>query len=213
MGAAVRLRSDCSADDLRALARRSGDAKQTRRLLSLAEIYDGGTRGDAARRCWAPGGSGLGPMLKDAPVQVAASALQRLDDLRRGVLEFPGTVHAQRENHVQISVFVHRNVVEGEPNRSLKETEDLVDREAYHLLDEVVPRRLSTGARRGSPLLPPRFQWLDERLDLLVLDQTSHMRGPVSLRDAGRLGDGEVEERLRREDPFEQEGVGGFLAE
>ena len=55
MGAAVRLRSDCSADDLRALARRSGDAKQTRRLLSLAEIYDGGTRGDAARR----GGVGL----------------------------------------------------------------------------------------------------------------------------------------------------------
>lgn len=49
MGAAVRLREDYSADDLRALARRSINAKQTRRLLSLAEIYDGGTRGAAAR--------------------------------------------------------------------------------------------------------------------------------------------------------------------
>ncbi len=47
--AAVRLREDYSAEDLRALGRRSVDAKQTRRLLSLAEIYDGGTRGDAAR--------------------------------------------------------------------------------------------------------------------------------------------------------------------
>ena len=49
MCAAVRLREDYSAEDLRALGRRSVDAKQTRRLLSLAEIYDGGTRGDAAR--------------------------------------------------------------------------------------------------------------------------------------------------------------------
>ncbi len=48
MCAAVRLREDYSAEDLRALGRRSVDAKQTRRLLSLAEIYDGGTRGDAA---------------------------------------------------------------------------------------------------------------------------------------------------------------------
>ena len=49
MGVAVQLRTDCSAEDLRALACRSADAKQTRRLLSLAEIYAGGTRGDAAR--------------------------------------------------------------------------------------------------------------------------------------------------------------------
>ncbi len=49
MGAAVRLREDYTAENLRVLARRSVDAKQTRRLLSLAEIYDGSTRGDAAR--------------------------------------------------------------------------------------------------------------------------------------------------------------------
>ena len=42
MGIAVQLRSDYTADDLRALARDSCDSVQTRRLLSLAEIYDGG---------------------------------------------------------------------------------------------------------------------------------------------------------------------------
>ncbi len=49
MGAAVVLREDYSAEDLRALARESRDANHTRRLLSLAEIYDGGTRTQAAR--------------------------------------------------------------------------------------------------------------------------------------------------------------------
>ncbi len=55
MGVPVRLRSDFSTDDLRLLARRSSDPNQTRRLLSLAEIYDGGSRGSAAR----VGGVGL----------------------------------------------------------------------------------------------------------------------------------------------------------
>ena len=55
MVSAVRLRTDYSAEELRSLARGSGDAGQTRRLLALAEIYDGGTRGDAAR----VGGVGL----------------------------------------------------------------------------------------------------------------------------------------------------------
>ena len=49
MAAAIGLRSDYTADDLRGLARASRDAKQTRRLLALAAIYDGGSRTDAAR--------------------------------------------------------------------------------------------------------------------------------------------------------------------
>ncbi len=44
-----RLREDYRAKDLRALARESRNAKHTRRFLSLAEIYDGGTRTQAAR--------------------------------------------------------------------------------------------------------------------------------------------------------------------
>src|SRR5436190_13613539 len=49
MAAAIALRSDFTGADLRHLARRTEDARQARRLLALAEIYDGGSRSDAAR--------------------------------------------------------------------------------------------------------------------------------------------------------------------
>lgn len=49
MGRALSLRDDFGGADLRRLARASRDADQTRRLLALAVIYDGGSRGDAAR--------------------------------------------------------------------------------------------------------------------------------------------------------------------
>lgn len=49
MAAAIGLRADYGADDLRRLAKASRDARQTRRLLALAVIYDGGLRTEAAR--------------------------------------------------------------------------------------------------------------------------------------------------------------------
>ena len=49
MSAAVALREDFNADDLRRLAKASRDAGQSRRLLALAEIYEGGSRTDAAQ--------------------------------------------------------------------------------------------------------------------------------------------------------------------
>lgn len=49
MAAPIRLRADYGANDLRHLARGSRDARQTRRLLALAVIYDGGSRTEAAR--------------------------------------------------------------------------------------------------------------------------------------------------------------------
>jgi transposase len=49
MPAAVRLREDYSAAALRALARRSKDVNQSRRLLSLAAVRDGMDRGSAAK--------------------------------------------------------------------------------------------------------------------------------------------------------------------
>ena len=55
MGSAIPLRPDFDGTGLRRLARVSKDAGQTRRLLALAVIYDGGRRGDAA----AVGGVGL----------------------------------------------------------------------------------------------------------------------------------------------------------
>jgi transposase len=49
MPSAVRLREDYPAEALRALARRSKDVNQSRRLLSLAAVLDGMDRGAAAK--------------------------------------------------------------------------------------------------------------------------------------------------------------------
>jgi len=49
MAAAIGIRNDFSAEDLRRLARGSRDAKQVRRLLALAVILDGGSRTEAAQ--------------------------------------------------------------------------------------------------------------------------------------------------------------------
>lgn len=50
MSAPIALREDYDGPMLRALAKASKDANQTRRLLSLALIYDGGRRDAAARQ-------------------------------------------------------------------------------------------------------------------------------------------------------------------
>jgi transposase len=49
MPSAVKLREDYSAEELRALARRSKNANQSRRLLSLAAVREGVDRGSAAK--------------------------------------------------------------------------------------------------------------------------------------------------------------------
>lgn len=49
MSVPVALRMDFDGAALRSLARHSKDGPQTRRLLALAAIYDGGTRSEAAR--------------------------------------------------------------------------------------------------------------------------------------------------------------------
>jgi transposase len=48
MPAAVRLRTDFSAAELRGLAKKVKDASQSRRLLSLAAVLDGKSRAEAA---------------------------------------------------------------------------------------------------------------------------------------------------------------------
>src|SRR5260370_37232655 len=55
MAAAIGVRGDYDAVRWRELAKRSEDANQTRRLLALAAIYDGGSRTEAAKL----GGVGL----------------------------------------------------------------------------------------------------------------------------------------------------------
>jgi transposase len=49
MGAAVELRQDFGADDLRRFAARAKDVSQARRLLALAAVVDGMNRTEAAR--------------------------------------------------------------------------------------------------------------------------------------------------------------------
>ena len=49
MAAPIALREDFDGLALRRLAKRMGNANQSRRLLALAEIYDSGSRGQAAR--------------------------------------------------------------------------------------------------------------------------------------------------------------------
>jgi hypothetical protein len=49
MAAAISLREDFTSQDLRRLAKGARDGGHARRLLALAEIYDGSARRDAAR--------------------------------------------------------------------------------------------------------------------------------------------------------------------
>jgi transposase len=75
MAAAIPLRSDFSAVDLRRRARSTRDANQARRLLALSAIYDGSSRSDAARI----GGVGL-QIVRDWVVRLNAHGPDGLID-------------------------------------------------------------------------------------------------------------------------------------
>src|SRR5690606_25950359 len=93
MAAPIRLREDFDGAQLRSLAKASKDAKQTRRLLALAVIYDGGSRSEAATT----GGVGL-QVIRDWVLRFnaegaaglldrkAAGAVPRLNDEQRHAL-------------------------------------------------------------------------------------------------------------------------------
>ena len=93
MGSAIGLREDFDGAALRRLARVSRNANQARRLLALAEIYDGGSRSDAARiggvglqivREWVVRFNGRGPDgLNDGK---APGPRSKLDDAQRRAL-------------------------------------------------------------------------------------------------------------------------------
>jgi transposase len=93
MAAAIGLREDYDAGALRAIAKRSKDGPQARRLLALASIYDGATRSEAAKiggvglqvvRDWVLRFNAVGPdglIDRKAPGQPC-----RLNDEHRAVL-------------------------------------------------------------------------------------------------------------------------------
>jgi len=96
MGGAVPLRSDYDGDKVRRLARASDDANQTRRLLALAVIYDGGKRSDAA----ALGGVGL-QVIRDWVLRFNANGPQGLID-RKAPGQSPKLNDDQREALAQV---------------------------------------------------------------------------------------------------------------
>jgi hypothetical protein len=51
MGSPLSLRDDHDSSELRRLARRSRNVGQSRRLLALAAIYDGASRGEGSPAC------------------------------------------------------------------------------------------------------------------------------------------------------------------
>ena len=91
MAAPILLRTDYDGEALRRLAKASGDANQTRRLLALAAIYDGGGRSDAART----GGVGL-QVIRDSVLRFNANGPNGLID-RKAPGQLPKLNDDQRE--------------------------------------------------------------------------------------------------------------------
>ena len=96
MGSAVSLRDDFDGAELRRLAKGSRDGPQSRRLLALAEIYDGGRRRDAARI----GGVGL-QVVRDWVLRFNADGPVGLLD-RKAPGKVPKLDHAQRRALVEL---------------------------------------------------------------------------------------------------------------
>jgi transposase len=90
MGAPITLRADYTAHDLMALAKASRDARQTRRLLALATVYEGGSRSEASKI----GGVGL-QILRDWVVRFNAEGPDGLID-RKAPGKSPLLAEAQR---------------------------------------------------------------------------------------------------------------------
>src|SRR3984885_1746017 len=83
MSIPVSLRGDFKASQLRALARKTKDGPQARRLLALAAIYDGATRTEAARI----GGVTL-QMIESGPIPAIHGVVRwRLIDLSQWIYE------------------------------------------------------------------------------------------------------------------------------
>ena len=91
MAAPIRLRDDYSGDALRYLARQSNDGSHTRRLLSLAAIYDGASRTAAAKL----GGVGL-QVIRDWALRFNAAGPEGLRDRKA-----PGKGHILDETQRQ----------------------------------------------------------------------------------------------------------------
>ncbi len=95
MAAAIRLREDFEGPSLHGLAKRARNTAEVRRLLALAEIYEGGPCGDAARI----GGVGL-QTVRDWVLRFNARGPEGVID-RKALGKVPKLNAAQRQALVQ----------------------------------------------------------------------------------------------------------------
>lgn len=178
MGTAIGLRDDFDGAALRRLARGSKSANQARRLLALAEIYDGGSRTRAARI----GGVGL-QIVRDWVVRFnargpdglldgkAPGARSRLDDAQRRALvetvergPIPAIHGVVRWRLCDLVQWLHQEFAvsldETTVGRELKKLGyvKLTARPRHHAQNELAMEAFKKGA------LPPSWQRSDERL-------------------------------------------------
>jgi hypothetical protein len=133
----IALRPDYDAAQLWALAKATRDAGQSRRLLALAEIYDGGSRTKAARI----GGVGL-QTLRDWVVRFNARGP---DGLIKG--KAPGNTGKLNDSQRQALVTIGALALEGSDPVGLGGVPDLAQR------DDPEPR--IARARLSQALGPP----------------------------------------------------------
>ena len=172
MGAAIGLREDFDAAGLRRLARLTKSANQARRLLALAQIYDGGSRTAAARiggvglqivRDWVVRFNDRGPAgLLDGK---APGPRSRLDDVqRRALIEvvesgpIPAIHGVVRWRLIDLVQWLHEEFAvsldETTVGRELKKLGyvKLTARPRHHAQNEFAMEAFKKGA------LPPRWQ-------------------------------------------------------
>ena len=172
MGSAIGLREDFDGAALRRLARGSKSANQARRLLALAEIYDGGSRTAAARI----GGVGL-QIVRDWVVRFNARGADglldgkapgkrsRLDDAQRRALvetvergPIPAIHGVVRWRLIDLVQWLHEafavSLDETTVGRELKKLGyvKLTARPRHHAQNEYAMEDFKKGA------LPPRWQ-------------------------------------------------------
>jgi transposase len=177
MGTAIGLREDFDGAALRRLARASKSANQARRMLALAEIYDGGSRTRAAQ----VGGVGL-QIVRDWVVRFnargpdglldgkAPGARSRLDDAQRRALvetvergPIPAIHGVVRWRLCDLVQWLHEEFAvsldETTVGRELRKLGyvKLTARPRHHAQNELAMEAFKKGA------LPPRWQRSDER--------------------------------------------------
>ena len=139
MAAALRLRGDYDGVGLRRLARRSENAGQTRRLLSLAAIYDGVSRTEAARI----GGVGL-QTVRDWVLAFNAVGPAGLVDGKA-----PGNAPLLNTEQRRALIRSRPHGFVGEERQSLLECDGLLER-YRRLLSILEFRQLEDGRGSGS---------------------------------------------------------------